>query len=233
MMETKGHKNLSEFWSMLDSSSENIAWFLDRMAINVSELFRNPQKWEELKTQVLPSLLKTTQKLKCWSAGCSYGAEAYSLAMVLDQDFPGSHTIIGTDIDDTALAQANAATFSEADVRGVPQAYKSKYLKPNGSTWVASENLKKYVSFKKQNMLADRFDSNFDLILCRNVVIYFTEEAKDELYRKFYSALKPGGILLVGGTERIFGSENLGFTSPIPFFYQKPPQGEKIWQNAS
>lgn len=233
MVDTKGFRNLTEFWNWIGSDKLNITWFLDRMAINVSEMFRNPAKWEELKSQVIPDLLKRTKNLKCWSAGCSYGAEAYSLAMVLESEFPGAHTILGTDIDDAALNQANAGEFSESDVRGVPRQYREKFVQPNGLTWQADPKLKSYLKFKKHNILADRFERGYDLILCRNVVIYFTEEAKEQLYRRFFDALSPGGILLVGGTERIFGSEAIGFGSPYPFFYNKPLLGEKQWRNAS
>ena len=78
------------------------------------------------------------------------------------------------------------------------------------------------VDFKRHNLLKDRFETNFDLILCRNVVIYFTEEAKAELYKNFFKSLKPGGILFGGGTESILNSRQIGYETYKPFFYQKP-----------
>lgn len=233
MVESKSFKDLPEFTEWLKQAEDNIVWFLDRLAINVSEMFRNPAKWEELRTIVLPHLLKSTSRLKCWSAGCSYGAEAHSLAMLLDQYFPGQHSIVGTDIDVAALDQARRGEFSLADTKNVPRPLLDKYLAKDGETWRAQPSLKRYLSFKKQNILDDPFDKNFDLILCRNVVIYFTDEAKDHLYHKFFNALRPGGILLVGGTERIFSSESIGFESSLPFFYERPDKGEKLWRNAS
>lgn len=224
--------DLDTFFMWLSKSEENMGWFLDKMAINVSELFRNPEKWRELEQVVLPELLTRSNRLKCWSAGCSYGAEAHSLAAILDAKFSGSHTILGTDIDFTALAQAQSGVFSKDDFRGVPEAYK-KYFTPTLDKYKATPSLAKYLTFKRQNILADRFDSGFDLIMCRNVVIYFTDEAKDQLYQRFFESLKPGGILFVGSTERIFNSTQMGFESPLPFFYKKPLTGEQRWRNAS
>jgi len=234
MMEARGASNLDSFWKIVGSSDAEIQWFMDKLAINVSELFRNPEKWTEMENVVLPELLARTTRLKCWSAGCSYGAEAHTLAAVMDRKFPGSHTILGSDIDAAALAQAQRGEFSESDVRFVPKPYQDAYFEKQANGWRAKPNLKKYLTFKRGDLLADRFDTGFDLIMCRNVVIYFTDPAKEELYRKFYGALKPGGILFVGSTERIFSAKEIGFTTSIPFFYQKPMEGKTTaWRNAS
>ena len=84
------------------------------------------------------------------------------------------------------------------------------------------DEIKRCIEFKRHNLLKDPFETGFDLILCRNVVIYFTEEAKDQLYANFFRSLKPGGILFVGATEAILNFRSLGYTSFQPFFYQKP-----------
>lgn len=233
MAEHKDHADLEGFWNWINASQANVDWFLDRIAINVSELFRNPEKWRDLESHILPELLSRANNLKVWSAGCSYGAEAHSLAMLLHDKFPGNHKITGSDIDQEALAQAKRGEFSEGDVKSVPDPYKAKYLKKEGASWFATPEIKKYLTFKKQNLLADRFESGFDLIMCRNVVIYFTEEAKNQLYQKFFDSLKPGGILFVGSTERIFNADQIGFQTARPFFYQKPKIEDKQWRNAS
>jgi chemotaxis protein methyltransferase CheR len=230
MMDSRKQGNLASFQVWLKDPA-NMRWFLDKMAINVSELFRNPEKWIDLETKILPELRTRSQKLKCWSAGCSYGAEAHTLAMILAEKFPGSHQVIGTDIDHDALAQANQGSFNQNDMRGVPSAYK-KYLKPQGANWVADASLKKFLQFRKENLLESRYEKGFDLILCRNVVIYFTDEAKDQIYERFFDALKPGGIVFVGSTERIFRAREIGYETAIPFFYRKPV-GEKEWRKAS
>lgn len=232
MASAKGAKSLGEFWTMVQTERDGLAWFQDKLAINVSELFRNTDKFQELETKILPELLSRSPKLKIWSAGCSYGAEAHSVACILAKKFPGAHQVIGSDIDQAALAQAKAGYFNDADMRGVPNEYRSFFVKERNQ-WLATPPIKKYLTFRTGNLLADRFDSGFDLILCRNVVIYFTDEAKADLYAKFFQALKPGGILFVGSTERIFGAEQLGYAQARPFFYQKPVLGNPQWRNAS
>ncbi len=234
MMESKACANLDAFYTFVSASSSSTQWFLDRLAINVSELFRNPEKWGELEKIILPKLLKNSNSLKIWSAGCSYGAEAHSLACVLDAKFPGNHSIVGTDIDQEALAQAKRGEFNDSDMKAVPKEYQ-KYFVREGEHFKAVAPLKKYLQFKTQNLLADRFETGFDLICCRNVVIYFSDEAKDALYKRFHAALKPGGILFVGGTERIFNAKEIGLETAVPFFYQKPIEqaGSREWRNAS
>jgi chemotaxis protein methyltransferase CheR len=233
MIESKGLDTLESFWGYLKQGEDHMKWFLDKLAINVSELFRNTEKWTELREKIIPSLLSQSPRLKIWSAGCSFGAEAHSVAILLDKYFAGSHTIVGTDIDHTALDQAKAGTFNDADMRGVPADLRSTYFTHNDGVWTASPKLKRYLNFKYGNLISDTFDTGFDMILCRNVVIYFTEETKNSLYDKFFRSLKPGGYLFVGSTERIFNSRDIGFETPLPFFYRKPTQGEHVWRNAS
>lgn len=224
--------SLDEFWAWASATPGHVQQFLDKLAINVSELFRNPEKWHQLEGQVLPELLGRSRTLKVWSAGCSYGAEAYTLAMVLAEKFGHGHKIVGTDIDEAALSQARAGEFSLSDTRFVPKTYQ-KYLVREGDSFKADKSLKGSLDFRRHNLLGDKFEQGFDLIMCRNVVIYFTDSAKDELYRKFYASLKPGGIMFVGSTERVSGAETIGFSTALPFFYKKPEQDKPAWRSAS
>lgn len=233
LVDARGLGNLQELGKLVERDAAEAENIVDRLAINVSELFRNPEKWIEMERKVLPQLREGSSRLKCWSAGCSYGAEAFTLASILARNFPGEHQILGTDIDETALTQARKGEFSVNDVRGVPKEILKEYFEESGGVWRAKASLKRPLSFKKGNLLEDRFQTGFDLIMCRNVVIYFTDEAKDALYRKFFQALRPGGILFIGSTERIPSARELGFNSPLPFFYQKPTEGQTLWRNAS
>lgn len=233
MLQAKNMTSLSEFEKWLIASPANVEWFQDKLAINVSELFRNPDKWREMEQVVLPQLIKQSSTLNCWSAGCSYGAEAHTLATIFAAKFPGRHKILGTDIDQAALAQAKAGEFAESDMKQVPVAFRSKYFSQDGAIWRASQEIRSYCRFATANILEKPTHTSFDLIMCRNVVIYFTEQAKEQLYSRFFNALKPGGILFVGSTERIFKSKEIGFETPYPFFYRKPTDGGKEWRNAS
>ena len=230
--DARGDKDLAVLGRRLASDPKEIQDLLDRVAINVSELYRNPERWRELEKRVLPSLAKRAQTLRCWSAGCSFGAEAHTLASVLEAA-GHRYSIVGTDIDEDALATARAGRFDASAMRGVPKEIRDRYFAPSGTDWQAGPEIRRHLRFRSGNLLKDRFDKDLDLILCRNVVIYFNDEAKDRLYRKFIDSLKPGGILFVGGTERINDARGIGYEMPLPFFYQKPLEGQPAWRNAS
>lgn len=226
-------RNLAEFQTWLSSEPNRIEWFLDRLAINVTELFRNPEKWREMETEILPKLLGSTRRLKMWSAGCSYGAEPYTLAAILDQNFPGQHRIVATDIDTAALNQARRGEFSEQDGRAIPERYRPRFRSQAPGKLIADRALTRYLDFRNHNLFDAPVESCFDLVVCRNVVIYFTEAAKDELYRKFFRSLRPGGILFVGSTERIPHARQIGFETAQPFYYRKPMQDHLSCRNVS
>jgi len=233
MLEAREATDLTTFWKSLTADPKGIEWFLDKMAINTSELYRNPEKWVEMRSTILPSLLQGKKSLKCWSAGCSIGAEAYTLASILDAYFPGTHTILCSDIDKAALAQARSGRYGQFEMKCVPDDIRKKYFSEQDGQFEAKPSLKKYLKFEECNLLNDRFQTGFDLIMCRNVVIYFTEEAKNVLYERFNESLNPGGVLFVGCTERIGNARALGLESSLPFFYQKQNSGDQKWRNAS
>jgi len=222
MVERAGAATFCDYFALMDRDPSEWAHFLDRMTINVSELFRNPEKWEELRTVTLPALLQRRRSLRVWSAGCSFGAEPYSLAMLLEDLAPaGRHYLLATDIDAQILERAREGVFTETDVVNVPPAYRRKWLLPHPKGLQVVPALRERVTFRRHNLLADPFEKDFDLIVCRNVVIYFTEDAKQRLYERFRDALAPGGSVFVGGTERIFNAEGLGLEGRLPFFYTR------------
>ncbi|MED4601461.1 protein-glutamate O-methyltransferase CheR [Paenibacillus validus] len=218
----KGYPTFAAFFDAMTKDKALFYEFLDRMTINVSEFWRNPNRWEVLEQRFLPEMLKKTRRLKCWSAACSTGEEPYTLAMILDmQNALSDSTVIATDIDEGALDKAKQAVYSDRSVRDVPAKYLQQYYKQDNLTFHIVDSLKRGIRFQKGNLLTDPFETNFDLIICRNVMIYFTEEAKHLLYQKFANALKPGGILFVGSTEQIFNPGQYGMESAETFFYRK------------
>ena len=167
-------------------------------------------------------MLKRVSTPKIWSAACSTGEEPYTMAMILSKFFPLSKIkILATDIDEKAIARAKLGIYPERSLNEVPEDMKRKYFIREGSGYVLSEDIKRTVSFKKHNLLADSYGSFFDLIICRNVLIYFTEEAKDIIYHRFSKALKSEGILFVGSTEQIFNVNRYGLEVEDTFFYKK------------
>ena len=197
--------------------------FRDYLTINVTEFFRDAERWLYLRQNIMPDLIKVPGKLesnlRIWSAGCSIGAEPFSLAIMMDEMTPGKkHYISGTDLDQGALNKARSGgPFTADEVRNISPVQKSTYFKVGGPPYFVNSSLISKISFKELNLIQDEFEKNFDLIVCRNVVIYFTTDTKTLLYQKFCDALRPGGVLFVGGTEIIprpqeFGLKSTGFS---------------------
>jgi chemotaxis protein methyltransferase CheR len=222
-MNRHGAQTYVSFFQLVEGNSELYKSFIDFLTINVTEFFRTPEKFVELEEKVLPMLLKDNSRLNLWSAGCSIGAEPYSLAMILKEKTPGvKHRILATDLDVEMLAKARVGQYTPGDLKNIPQPRLAKHFDNVGGNFVVHEDIRSRVEFKQHNLLLDSFETGFDIILCRNVVIYFTEEAKDALYRRFFASLKPGGIFFVGGTEAILNFRDIGFQQHMPFFYRKP-----------
>jgi chemotaxis protein methyltransferase CheR len=235
-VERAGTSSFMEYFRYIDQREDEYTSFLDRITINVSELFRNPEKWKDLREHILPSLLNSKKSLTIWSACCSYGAEPYSLAILLDQMGSGTaHKLFATDLDRRIIARAREGWFSTADTRNIDASDLMRYfIRQHGVPDQRNDSLpetpplyqvkpliRSRVRFYSHNLLSDNFESQCDLICCRNVVIYFTDAAKDRLFERFYRALAPGGILFVGGTERIARAQEIGFDSTVPFFYRR------------
>lgn len=196
--------------------------FLNHLTINVSEFFRNKSQWDVLKEKILPLIIENNKNLKIWSAGCSTGEEPYTLAMLLAEHFPQcNHTILATDFDLKVLNKAKEGIYSSKEISGVPENYLRRYLINKDGNYQVKEDIKRSIVFKNHNLLKDPFDTNFDLILCRNVVIYFTEDTKNQLYRWFYNSLRTKGVLFTGSTEQIIQAREIGLNSIAIFFYQK------------
>ncbi|MDZ5471204.1 protein-glutamate O-methyltransferase CheR (plasmid) [Bacillus sp. 31A1R] len=222
LYEKKGFKSFDDFYQAISRNTELLNEFLDRMTINVSEFYRNGKRWEVLEQRLLPKLLGQNKKLKIWSAACSTGEEPYTLAMIMSKFMPLSQVqILATDLDENVIKRAKVGAYPERSLNEVPDDIRKKYFTQDGSFYHVSEEIKKTVTFKKQNLLADSFGGPFDLIVCRNVLIYFTEEAKDLLYHKFSGALRQDGIFFVGSTEQIFNPALYGFETEDTFFYRK------------
>ncbi len=198
--------------------------FVSYITINVSEFYRNPEQWKLMDQQVIPELVRRYgERLKVWSAACSTGDEPYSLVMALSKHVPmGQIKVMATDLDKQIIAKAKLGLYSDKSILAVPEEMKRKYFTTVGPSFKIAEEIKSKVEFKEHNLLKDAYPSNYHLIVCRNVLIYFTEEAKEDVFRKFYNALAPGGILFIGSTEQIVNYKEIGYERKTSFFYQKP-----------
>jgi chemotaxis protein methyltransferase CheR len=217
----RGFSSFIPYFNALIKDKELMNEFVDRVTINVSEFWRNPTRWTVLEQRFIPEMLKRSPRLKCWSAACSTGEEPFTLAMLLMEAGADRPDILAMDLDDAVLAKAQKGEYIERSIRDIPAKYLSKYLTKVNDNYQVEQSLKKLIRFKKGNLLLDRFEKDFDLIICRNVMIYFTEQAKQELYHKFSQSLKPDGLLFVGSTEQIFTPAQYHLEAVDSFFYRK------------
>jgi chemotaxis protein methyltransferase CheR len=197
--------------------------FMDMLTINVSEFFRNPEAWEAFAANHLRPMLAAQPSIRIWSAGCSLGYEPLTLAMLIRELAPRARaTILATDLDDTTLNRARAGIYTEAQMAGVSSARRAKFFRQVAAGWEASTELRSMITWRRHDLLNDSYEKGFDIIACRNVVIYFTEAAKAELYGRFLEALRPGGILFLGATESITNVRASGFVNAGLTFYRRP-----------
>ena len=198
--------------------------FVNYLTINVSEFYRNPDQWQIMDREIIPELIRKFGKnLKIWSAACSTGDEPYSLVMAFSRHLPLNQIkIFATDLDKQVIAKAKTGLYVEKSIASVPEDFKKIYFTKIGPSYQISNEIKSRVEFKEHNLLKDTYPTDCHLIVCRNVLIYFTEEAKDEVFRKFQKCLKPGGFLFIGSTEQIINHKEIGFERRNSFFYEKP-----------
>jgi chemotaxis protein methyltransferase CheR len=198
--------------------------FINYITINVSEFYRNPDQWAILEKEVFPYLFERFGKdLRIWSSACSTGDEPYSLAMLLTRFLPSNKIkIIATDIDKTVMEKAKLGLYHEKSLKALPDEFIKKYfVKISDRTYQISDIIKSCVEFRQHDLLRDSYPAGCDLIVCRNVLIYFTDEAKNKIYSDFNKALKKDGLLFVGSTEQIIQAQQLGFGNFRSFFYKK------------
>ena len=212
-----------DFVKALKADKELFEEFVSYLTINVSEFYRNPEQWELMDKQFIPMLIeKFGKNLKIWSAACSTGDEPYSLVMALSRHLPLNQIkIIATDIDKQILAQAKVGIYNEKSIASVPKDLRDKYFTKIGNSYQISNEIKSRVDFRQHNLIKDPYPDKCDFIICRNVLIYFTEEAKDDVFRKFCKSLKTGGFLFIGSTEQIMKHRELGYERKNSFYYEK------------
>ncbi|MCM1082623.1 MAG: protein-glutamate O-methyltransferase CheR [Clostridium sp.] len=224
LMQRKGFEGFESFFKGMKQDKGLLRTFVSYLTINVSQFYRNPIQWENFDKEIFPYLKKNYgNKITIWSAACSTGDEPYTLAMIMAKHVPLNNIkIIATDIDEDVLAFAKAGIYPKKSMTDLPEEFKKKFFnRCDDMHYEICDDIKKCVSFKKHNLLEDDYFEDISLIVCRNVVIYFTDKAKNEVYRKFHDALSPNGILFIGSTEQILKAKELGFDPIKTFFYKK------------
>ncbi|MFC2947689.1 CheR family methyltransferase [Virgibacillus sediminis] len=218
-----GFQDLKSFYTGIDRDDQLLEQFLSHMTINVSEFFRNESQWKVLEKLIVSGPLQDRAKLKVWSAACSSGEEPYSLGILLSEHRdPGTFSITATDLDKSILQQAKQGIYPASALKKLEKAtIQEHFQEKSPGVYQINDPIKRLINFRQSDLLKDRFQRNFDLIVCRNVMIYFNEEAKHTLLNKLSQSLAKGGVLFIGSTEQIFNPSQYGLETISSFFYQK------------
>lgn len=194
---------------------------VEAMTTNETSFFRDSHPFDSLRTQIIPDVLRrnaAVRRLTIWSAASSTGQELYTIAMLLDSHFPElagwQVTLIGTDLSNDVLAKAREGRFSPLEVnRGLPATLLVKYFERDGAHYVIDRKLRQWCRFQQLNLASPAWGSLpvFDVVFCRNVLIYFEIPVRDRILAKIRSTLAPGGCLVLGASESALGGVE-GFT---------------------
>lgn len=221
-MRARGETSFSGYARLLDDDAGEYELLLDALTINVTKFFRNAETWEAIARDVVPRLFELPlDPRSVWSAGCSSGEEAYSVAILLREWAEANgrkaelerFQVLGTDIDRRSLGAARLAEYSELALAETPEAARLRWLSP-GPPFRLSPEVKRGVSFAHRDLISGEPEREQSLILCRNVIIYFDRGIQEELFRRFYDALVPGGFLVLGKVETLLG-ETRSLFQPI------------------
>jgi chemotaxis protein methyltransferase CheR len=220
-----GHNTYCSFLEEMKRDPELYKIFINYLTINVSEFFRNPTQWQYFENKILRETFKhrNLQDLKIWSSACSTGDEPYTIVMILNKYLPFEKiNILATDIDLEAIKKAKAGVYSSRSLKELPKEYLDKHFsKIDDDSYQISEKVRKCVTFKQLNLLKDPYPTGMDIIVCRNVLIYFTEEAKNYIMKGFSESLRSDGVLFIGSTEQIMNYQSFNIRPIETFFYQK------------
>jgi two-component system, chemotaxis family, CheB/CheR fusion protein len=206
-----------EYLEFLNKHPEEYAKLFDTLLINVTEFFRDPEAWEVLEKEVLPKIISRKNKgesIRFWSAGCASGEEAYSIAMMLlDRlgDAVGDYEvrIYGTDIDESALNEARKGTYQAGMMKNVSEEQREKYFTSEDGAYKVKRNVRQMIAFGRQDLITDAPISHLDLIICRNVLIYFNLELQSRIIIKFHYALNRNGFIFFGKSESMLTGSKL------------------------
>ncbi len=188
---------------------------INAITTNVTTFFRDPKQFQTLSQLVLPYYEKLNRTIRIWSAGCSTGEEPYTIAIEIMKYVKNfKFEIIATDLSTKVLDHAEAGLYKYEQVKTVSDQYLSQFFIKRQELYEVHPNVRKFVKFKQLNLIDDLFPDSIDIIFCRNVVIYFDKETKDQLYGKFYKSLNKDGFFFVGHAESLFSNNLFKFFKP-------------------
>jgi len=205
----------SDYIIYLNKEPEEYNKLIEAVTINVTEFFRNPETFSVIEKKAIPEIIKTKESerrkvIRAWSAGTSYGEEAYSLAILFIEALKEKASdfdikVYGTDIDPACLKKAKIGTYGPNSLKEIKKDLLHRYFDKKGENHEIREEVKRLVRFEPHNLVSDEFMPHIDLLLCRNVVIYFTKPLQELVYSGFARAINKGGILVLGKVESLWG----------------------------
>lgn len=223
--------DFSEYYTTLinDKSGDELEYLCSLISTNVTSFFRESKQWEFWKTNLPAMMEKKHNKLRIWSAACSTGEEPYSIAMFLEENVPNIDVkILATDVSPRVLKLASDGVYSEKAAGTLGSTYLNKYFtkvrQNEANTYTINEKLKRHILFRGFNLVTGNYgifkEKKFDIIFCRNVMIYFDKPTQTTLVEKFYNMLDKDGYLFIGSSEALTDIKT-GFKSRSASIYQK------------
>lgn len=223
------HLNIASFDKYMahidaDRSGRELRFMIDVLTTNKTSFFRESDHFDFLSAEVLPKLKTGSRRLRIWSAGCSFGNEPYTIAMLMREAIPDidrcDARILATDISARVLAVARAGKYEDDMAKDIPSTLLRKYFTQvpssgSGAAYEANDNIKKFISFARLNLMDEwRMKGPFDAIFCRNVMIYFDKQTQTRLANRFRDMLVPGGHLFIGHSESLGKTTDFNYVRP-------------------
>ncbi len=200
------------YHTLIVRNQEEMKVLLDAVTTNLTRFFRNAAHFSALEHYVIREMARHKQEnnqrqIRLWSAGCSTGEEPYSLAMMLKEKLPAgvSFEVVGSDISLKSLMTAQEGFYPESRMSGIPENYLNKYFDQKHDGYQVKEEIKSLVKFDYHNLINDSGLKNIDLLFCRNVLIYFDEEAQKSAVNRFFQVMTDYSFLFIGHSESLFG----------------------------
>lgn len=229
---TSGCRTPDDYIDILKKDAAERKKLVSTLTISVTEFFRNHTTFAKLLDIVIPDIFgmkRNDKRIKIWSAGCASGEEPYSVAMTIRHFFPlelknANLSILATDVDENNLKKAEAAVYIWDKLAGTNPVLVETYFEKKDDRYILSDEIKKMVSFRKVNILNGEWPGENDLIICRNLLIYFSREKQEWVLKKFFDSLNPGGYLVLGRAEILIGESRNMFSTICPKerIYRKP-----------
>ncbi len=227
----EGYKTFTDYVDhiLTTKNTNDIEMMLNKLTTNHTFFMREENHFTFFNDTILPHLEKSnkTNSISIWSAGCSSGEEPYTLSIIMKEYFKSKPVrwdtrLLATDISQNALSKASKGFYAEDSLKSLPEPWKRAYFTKKDGGYQVTEDLRKNVIFRTFNLMEPiKFKTKFDVIFCRNVMIYFDKPTKAALIQRYYDALNPGGYLLIGHSETVDRDES-NFEYIMPATYRKP-----------